>query len=93
MDSNFISVSDLGRRWGAVYMALYRAKKFVTIAELAELAQQDLKVVETVLKFLKDQGWVEKLADGDKWGYVPHARAVIENMDQSTSKLFPTRLM
>ena len=70
-------------RWGVVLTALYRVNRFSSPEDLVQLSGQDLETVKTALQFLLQQGWIEKLADDDKYACVAQARAVMQSMERS----------
>lgn len=71
------------KQWGAVLSAVFRANRFVSPEELAELSGQDHDTVKASLAFLLEQGWIEKLADEDKYACVFEAKAVMQSLERS----------
>jgi len=70
-------------KWGPVLTALYRVNRFTSPVELVEPSGLDLDTVEGALAFLLQQGWIEKLADDNKYACVYQAKAVIQSLERS----------
>jgi len=86
MQNELYDLTSRGRKIGDVLAALYRANRFLTTDELMQLSHQDKEIVDAALNFLLDQGWIERMADGPKWNYIPEARAIIEELELRTGK-------
>lgn len=69
--------------WGPVLTALYRADRFVDPQELAQLSGQDAETVKTALDYLLQQGWIEQMADAEKYACVYQAKAVLASLERS----------
>ena len=78
-----VYVTQNTTKWGPVLTALYRANKYTSPAELAELSGQDHDTVMASLAFLLKQRWVEKLADDEKYACVYEARAVLQRLEKT----------
>jgi DNA-binding IclR family transcriptional regulator len=70
-------------KWGAVLTALFRANRFLGPAEIADLSGQDLDTVTNCLAFLLQQGWIEQLADAEKYACLYDAKAVLQSLESS----------
>lgn len=74
-------------RWGVVLTALYHANKFTSPEELVQLSEQDIESVKAALQFLLKHGWIEQLADDEKYACVAQARTVMQSLEKASPSL------